>query len=170
MLSLKLEMSQMPDFSEIRKFADNASADIFVGFLSGKMHVETKHKNKDGEYRDYGGKEPTFQNVENAELAKRLSFGTATIPARPFLEDGLLSKKDELKKEIEVQLENLKAGKLANWDKVGSKAVGAITEFVRGGYYKSQIPNAKSTIEYKGSDTPLIDGGDLIGSLEYVVE
>ena len=167
---LKLEMLKMPDLSEIKKFADNAGANVLVGFLAGKMHVETKHKDKDGEYRDYGGKEPVFQNVENAELARRLTFGTATIPARPFIEEGLLSKKDELKKEIEVQLEKIKDGKMANWDKVGTKAVGAVQEFVRGDYYRSHVPNARGTIRHKGSDTPLIDGGDLINSLEYVVE
>ena len=170
MLSLKFAMTKMPDLSEIQKFADNAGAEVFVGFLSGRTHAETKHKDKNGEYKDFGGKAPAFQNIETAELAKILTFGSATIPPRPFIEEGLLSKKDELKMEIGVQLEKIKDGKMANWDKVGTKAVGAVREFVHGDYYKSRVPNAKSTIAHKGSDTPLIDGGDLIGSLEYVVE
>ncbi len=174
MLSLKVNAVKVPDFSELQKFAENANANVLVGFLAGRMHVETKHKDKKGKkgkYRDYDGKDATYQNMETAELAKILTFGSANIPARPFIEEGLLSKKDELKKEINVQLDKIKEGKMANWNKVGTKAVGAIREFVRSDYYKSHVPNSPRTIKYKeGKDTPLIDGGDLIGSLEFVVE
>ena len=170
MLSLKLDILKVPDFSEIQKFAENAGADVMVGFLSGRTHAETKHKDENGEYKDLDGSAPQYKNIETAELAKMLTFGSANSPARPFIEEGLLSKKDELKKEIGIQLDKIKDGKLANWDKVGTKAVGAVQEFVRSDYYKSHVPNSRWTIEYKGSDTPLIDGGDLINSLEFVVE
>ena len=173
MLSLKVNASKVPDFSELRRFAENANADVLVGFLAGRMHVETKHKDKKGKkgkYKDYNGQDATFSNMETAELAKILTFGSAKIPARPFIEDGLLSKKDELKKEINKQLDQIKEGKKANWEKVGTKAVGAIQEFVKSDYYKTRIPNSPRTIKYKeGKDTPLIDGGDLINSLEFVV-
>ena len=173
MLSLKANASKVPDFSELRRFAENANADVLVGFLAGRMHVETKHKDKKGKkgkYKDYNGQDATFSNMETAELAKILTFGSAKIPARPFIEDGLLSKKDELKKEINKQLDQIKEGKKANWEKVGTKAVGAIQEFVKSDYYKTRIPNSSRTIKYKeGKDTPLIDGGDLINSLEFVV-
>lgn len=170
MLSLKLNIQKVPDLHEIQNFIDNANAKVLVGFLSGRMHVETKHKNEDGEYEDIGGGAPQYRNVENAELAKQLSFGTAAIPARPFIEEGLLSKKDELHKEIKTQLDSIAEGKKANWNKLGTKAVGAVQEFVRSDYYKTHVPNSPETIRYKGSDTPLIDGGDLINSLEFVVE
>lgn len=176
MLNLRVEMQKLGDAAEeIKHFVENANADVWVGFLDGKYHVPTLHKEgkgKKAQYKGYDG-EPDPQNaipVENSELAKTLSFGSATIPARPFIEEGLLSKKDELSKEIETQLENVKKGQPANWEKVGTKAVGAVQEFVRGDYYKSTIPNSEKTIKYKGSDTPLIDGGDLINSLEFVVE
>ena len=108
--------------------------------------------------------------METAELAKILTCGRASIPPRPFIEEGRLSKKDELRAEIGTQLDKIKDGKKANWNKVGTKAVGAIQEFVRSDYYKTHVPNGPKTIKYTGSDTPLIDGGDLINSLEYVVE
>ena len=173
MLNLKVSAAKVPDFSDIQKFAENASAEVLVGFLAGRMHVETKHKDKKGKkgkYKDYDGKDATFQNMETAELAKILTFGSANIPPRPFIEEGLLSKKDELRKEINIQLDKIKEGKMANWNKVGTKAVGAIQEFVRSDYYKTHVPNSPRTIKYKeGKDTPLIDGGDLIGSLEFIV-
>lgn len=173
MLSLKVNATKTPDFSELQKFAANASAEVLVGFLAGRMHDETKHKDrkgKKGKYKNIDGKDATYENMETAELAKILTFGSANIPPRPFIEEGLLSKKDELKKEINTQLDKIKDGKPANWNKVGTKAVGAIQEFVRSDYYKTHIPNSPRTIKYKeGKDTPLIDGGDLIGSLEFVV-
>ena len=173
MLNLKVTTAKVPDFSEIQKFAENANANVLVGFLAGRMHVETKHKDrkgKKGQYKNYDGKDATYENLETAELAKILTFGSANIPARPFIEEGLLSKKDELKAEINKQLDQIKNGKTANWNKVGTKAVGAIQEFVRSDYYKTHVPNSPRTIKYKeGKDTPLIDGGDLIGSLEFIV-
>ena len=48
--------------------------------------------------------------------------------------------------------------------------MGAVQKFVRSDYYKTNVPNSSKTIKFKGSDTPLIDGGDLINSLEFVVE
>ena len=48
--------------------------------------------------------------------------------------------------------------------------MGAVQRFVRSGYYKANVPNSRHTVEFKGSDTPLIDGGDLVNSLEFVVE
>lgn len=140
--------------NEIQDFMSMASAEILVGFPSGELHVTDNEEN---------------EVVEMAELAKELSFGTAKIPARPFIEDGLKAHAEKLKQEIEKQVENAKENK-ANWDKVGAMAVGAVQEFVRGDYYKNTIPNSPQTIENKGSDKPLIGTALLINSLEYVVE
>lgn len=107
--------------------------------------------------------------IETADLAKELHYGTAVIPARPFLDQGIASKKDELSREYQKQLQNLHEGKGANWQKVATKAVGAVQEFVRGDYYRQNVPNSPKTVEYKESDKPLIDGGDLIGSLTFVI-
>lgn len=178
-LSLKANMEALIKEAEnIKRMVDNATAEVLVGFRGGQQHVPTLHHKKDDNgknlkgYAGYYGEENPQDEIpmETAELAKILTYGSANIPPRPFLEEGILSQKDEIKKEIDTQLENVKAGKMANWDKVGTKAVGAITEFVRGDYYKSTVPNSPKTIQYKGSDTPLIDGGNLIQSLTYIVQ
>lgn len=167
---LEMDMIERPDGSDLEKFARDASANVLVGFLSGRMHTPNKHKGKSGNYEDGDGSPATFEAVETAELAKRLSFGDGRTPARPFLEDGLNSQAEKIRAEVGKQIQNVRNGGGANWDKIGTMAVGAIQEFVRGDYYKANVPNAEKTIEYKGSDTPLIDSGDLLNSLEYVVE
>ena len=179
MLNVKVEEKKTFDDHEIQKFADDLNAKVLVGFLSGRQHIPTLHKDdtenpnqkRRGNYVGYNGESDPQNNppIETAELAKMLTFGSANIPARPFIEEGLLSEKKELLNEIKKQIENAKQGR-ANWAKLGTKAVAAIQKFVRSDYYKNTVPNSPKTIEYKGSDTPLIDGGDLINSLEFIVE
>ena len=167
---IRVNIVDTVDFSKIQKAAQKAACNILVGFPSGRQHVPTIHKNKNGEYKGYNGESVAdIKPIETAELAKSLSFGTAEYPARPFLEEGIESKKDELVEAMKQEAKKAIEGGGANWNKVGTMAVGAIQEFVRGDYYKSTKPNSKKTIEYKGSDKPLIDGADLINSLAYVV-
>lgn len=128
---------------------------IQVGFVEGQMHV--------------GGRSVS-------EIAETLSFGTDDIPARPFLEEGIASKQEVIQDSIESYYKSLIGNepieqKLAN---IGAQAVGAIQEFVRGDHYQSTIPNAPSTIARKSkknglSDKPLIDTGQMINSVTYVV-
>lgn len=138
------------------------------------MHIDATHTEKlgkdgdprrkdDGTLDTEGGNSVT---KETAELAKELHVGSSRIPARPFLDDGVKYNAEEIKQVLaqEAKKEN------PNWDKVGTFAVGKIQEFVRGDYYRSNVPNSRETIEAKGSDMPLIDGGDLINSLTFLVE
>ena len=167
---LRVNIRNTVDTSKIQKLAQKAACDILVGFPSGRQHVPTFHKNDKGEYRTYDGKNiEEAEPIETAELAKMLSFGTSSIPPRPFLEQGIASKKEEIKKALQEEAKKALDGGKANWNKVGSLAVGAVQEFVRGDYYKTNVPNSKKTQEYKGSDKPLIDGADLINSLVFVV-
>lgn len=167
---LRVNIRNTVDTSKIQALARKAACDILVGFPSGRQHVPTFHKNDKGEYKTYEGKNiEDAEPIETAELAKMLSYGTSNIPARPFLEEGIESKKKELTEAIRQEAKKVLDGGQANWNKVGTMAVGAINEFVRGDYYKSTKPNSKKTQEYKGSDKPLIDGADLINSLVYVV-
>lgn len=168
---LRVNIKNTVDTSKIQALARKAAANILVGFPSGDMHVPTIHKNENGEYRTYDGKNvEDLEPIENAELAKALSFGTSTIPGRPFLEDGIASKKEELKKALQEEAKKVIDGGQANWNKVGTMAVGAVQEFVRGDYYKTNVPNSPKTIKYKGSDKPLIDGANLINDLKFVVQ
>jgi hypothetical protein len=168
---LRINIRNTVDTSKIQALARKAAANILVGFPSGDMHTPTFHKNEQGEYKTYDGKNvEEAEPIENAELAKMLSFGTAEIPARPFLEDGIASKKEEIKNALQEEAKKVLNGGQANWNEVGTLAVGAVQEFVRGDYYKTNIPNGPKTIKYKGSDKPLIDGANLINDLKFVVQ
>ena len=167
---LRVKIVETVDFAKIQKAAQKAACDILVGFPSGRQHVPTLHKNENGEYKGYNGENvEDIEPIETAELAKQLSYGTATIPARPFLEEGIDSKKNEIAEAIKQEAKKAIDGGAANWNKVGTMAVGAVQEFVRGDHYKTTKPNSAKTIKYKGSDKPLIDGADLINSLAFVV-
>lgn len=168
---LRVNIRNTVDTKKIQALARKAAANILVGFPSGMQHVPTFHKNAEGEYRTYEGDSiENAEPVETAELAKQLSYGTSEIPARPFLEEGIRSKQTELVKALENEAKKVMDGGQANWNKVGTMAVGAVQEFVRGDYYKTNVPNSQKTIDYKGSDKPLIDGGNLIQSLQFVVQ
>lgn len=166
----------MPDFentidvNKIKEFADKCTKnDIYVGFLSGGKHLPTRHKGKSGEYESIDGGKPVDEDIETADLARALTYGFKGVPPRPFLYEGLQASKKEILEAYRVQAEKAHAGLKPNWEKVGTKAVGAIQEFVRGDYYRTHVPNSPKTIKWKGSDTPLIDGGDLINSMTFVV-
>ena len=168
---IRVNIRNTVDTSKIQKLARKAAVNILVGFPSGEMHVPTIHKNEDGEYKTYhGGEVGEVEEIENAELAKMLSFGTSEIPARPFLDQGIESRQNELQEALRTEAKKVIDGGQANWNKVGTMAVGAVQEFVRSDYYRTNVPNSKKTIDYKGSDKPLIDGANLIQSLHFVVQ
>lgn len=163
MLSVGLSAQDIPDGEDLRRFSDGAGGGVLVGYLSGKQHTPGTAAQ---------GESPP---VELAELAKRLSFGDSEIPPRPFIEDGLRASAGEIEKAIGEQVETARAGRRPNWGKVGTLAVGAVQELVRGDYYRETAPNSRETIERKSrgdaiSDRPLIDTGDLINSLVFVRE
>lgn len=153
------------DFKKVLATMEKADFGIFVGFPSGLTHIETVHvvDKETGARTSY-----SRDGGDVAELAERLHYGDANIPARPFLEDGLRENRDMLKKLLKKQLEKLTSTGKGNLDAIGTAAVGGIKELVYSGYYKESVPNAPLTIEMKGSDTPLIDGANMIQSLHYI--
>ena len=176
---LKVDIARTFDAKEIQKMADQLAVNILVGFPSGRQHVPTVHKKetegkngrKKKEFAGYDGESPeAIKSIETADLALELHYGSARTPARPFLEDGINSQLGNIKKAFQAEAQKANNGGQPNWSKVGTMAVGAVQEFVRGDYYKENIPNSQTTIDYKGSDRPLIDSGDLLNSLTFVVQ
>lgn len=168
---LRVNILKTVDTKKIQEAVRKAACNILVGFPSGEEHVPTLHKNENGEYKGYHGENvEDIQPVTTEELARTLSYGNSEIPARPFLDDGIESKSKELAEALKEEAKKAVNGGSPNWSKVGSMAVGAIDEFVRSDHYKQTIPNSKKTVDYKGSDTPLIDGANLIQSLHYIVQ
>ena len=169
---LRVNIRNTVDTKKIQALARKAAANILVGFPSGEQHVTQLHrKDAKSDYKTYeGGNVEEMKPIENAELAKALSFGTSSIPPRPFLEEGIKSKQTELVKALETEAKKVMDGGQANWNKVGTMAVGAVRDFVYSDYYRTNVPNSQKTIDYKGSDKPLIDSANLIGDLKFVVQ
>jgi hypothetical protein len=133
------------DVRAIRRMA--RGDEIFIGHPSGVM----------------------LGKVETAQLAEWLHDGTGRIPARPYLLQGLRAHMSEIRKAMKLYLEEKAKNPNIVPIRVAVTAVGAVQEFVRSDYYKGMIPNAPSTIERKGSDTPLIDTGALVNSVTYQI-
>lgn len=105
-----------------------------------------------------------------AQVATWNHYGTSTIPPRPFLQWMLAQHGAELKK-LQARL----AGGLVQ-GKIGlDQALGLLGEAAVGFAKKTiadGIPprNAPATIAKKGSSTPLIDSGQLRGSITWQIK
>lgn len=119
-----------------------------------------------GIHEDAGDHEGT--DLTMAQLGAVLNFGTedGRIPARPWLEPGVMSGTAAYLRKIETGLAVGKPFDLILAD------VGVIAED-RVKLYMTELrtpANAPSTIERKGSDNPLIDTGALRQSVTSVVQ
>jgi len=111
----------------------------------------------------------TGESMPMSEVAKLQHFGGEGIPARPFLEDAVREQWGEISKAIKssmiLRFKGLSASAQYEF------AANDVTYFVRrflldGTYYRAVVPNSPTTIENKGGDTPLLDTGQLINSIE----
>ncbi len=99
-------------------------------------------------------------------------FGRAdgSIPERSFLRVPLRANQETYRKIIARGLQDVVEGNASLnqvFNQVGARAAGDSQEAISAGI---PPPNAQSTIERKGSSTPLIDTGRLRQSITHVVE
>ena len=104
-----------------------------------------------------------------AEVAAWNDLGTASIPAKPFLERSFQDHRDRLEAVCDAALQALNQGGTAeaSLDRVGQGCVEVIRREIDGGGFGS---NAWSTIRAKGFDRPLIETGYLRSSVDYRIE
>ena len=92
------------------------------------------------------------------------------IPRRSFIRAPIENNIKEITKLIEnnhkLVSENAMSAKVA-LDRIGIKAQNTIKESFRNNDWK---PLKRATVKRKGSSRPLIDTGQLIGSISYIVE
>ena len=168
---IKASIKNTIDTRQIQRFMNEANVQILVGYPSGMEHVQAVHrKNRKEKFHDLAGNEPDqLTPIDTADLAKMLHYGTENIPARPFLEEALKQNTGKLRKAIKDEVEKIKDGKKANWNKIGTMARGAVIDLISSDYFKQRVPNSKKTIEHKGSDRPLIDSGAMKESTVFLV-
>lgn len=107
--------------------------------------------------------------VTLGEVAHWLHFGTSTIPARPFIDIAFRRDRAAIRMIISRAARAVASGRMTE-----RQALSTIGEYLAG-VIKEEIanrmppPNAPSTIARKKSDVPLIDEGQLIGSISYEI-
>lgn len=131
---------------------------VLVGFP-----IDAKHTPEEGS----AGAETSM-----AVIAAKHEFGfpAEKIPERPFLRVGAANGIPEYVAITAAYLprvldEQIGIEKLL--EALGTSAVGHIQQQIRNGTYK---PNSPYTIRLKGSDKPLVDTGQMVQSVTWVIE
>lgn len=178
------EFQGMIDTSKLdRMMGDD---EVLIGFPSGFIHAESGEEISEiAKKLTYGTGPQTWTTTRRRNLGTtkngniRWSKKATTethfvdgIPARPFLEEGIGEGAPNIQKRIEKYYAKKMEGQKADTElkAIGAVAVAEIQDFVKGNYYKSTCPNSQTTIFAKGSDTPLIDTGQMINSLTFIVK
>lgn len=93
-----------------------------------------------------------------------------TIPERAFLRNGYDENKDEVIAKAEAVLGDVIGGTMSEnqlFEIIGLLMKSKIQDYARD---LDSPPNHPYTVEKKGSSNPLVDTGDMIGSISYKVE
>jgi hypothetical protein len=108
---------------------------------------------------------------EVLEYAMYNEMGTRSIPPRPFMQQTFDQNQEEMNKFIDFLADQVLAGK-ADAERVlrlmGETYQMKIQETIRNAKDWA-IPNNPETIKQKGSSSPLIDTGRMVGSVRYEV-
>lgn len=112
------------------------------------------------------------EKINNAELAYIHTNGSPirNIPARPFIEPGIESKKEQIGEKFGQAIKNGLTGK----DPIPElEKAGMIGQNAARGWFTNPAnnwpPNSPKTIAKKGSNKPLIDTAEMRKSITYVV-
>lgn len=109
--------------------------------------------------------------TELVRIAAANEYGTETIPPRPFLRTALKRNRRRwsnlLDKAILPTAEGRPKEAIRVLRLLGVVMVADVQTTLRGGPW---IPNAPRTIKAKGSSLPLVDSGQLVGSIRALVE
>lgn len=92
------------------------------------------------------------------------------IPERAFLRNGYDDHISDIRDHVDAMLPNVLLGRMkvtTLCKELGLELSGAIKDNARD---LSDPPNSWATVETKGSSNPLVDTGDMIGSITYEVE
>jgi hypothetical protein len=105
------------------------------------------------------------------EYAMYNEFGTSRIPARPFMQTTFDNNKDEMDKFVDFLGQQIIDGK-NTVDRVlrllGETYQMKVQKTIREAVSWA-VPNDPKTIEMKGSSSPLIDEGRMIGAVRYEI-
>jgi hypothetical protein len=111
------------------------------------------------------------EGVSVVDYATYNEFGTSRIPARPFMQTTADTSKEEITKFTEYLVGRMIDGKVTDTtvlQNLGAKYQSLVQNTIRDAKNWA-VPNAESTVAMKGSTSPLIDTGRLVGAVRYEV-
>lgn len=106
----------------------------------------------------------------NVEIAGFQEFGTKTIPSRSYIRatvDAEKGKIRQLQKKLAEQIIKRRTTEVQGLNLIGSFVTGAMQKRIQGGLSPALKP---ATIKRKGSSKPVLDTGQIVQSLTWVVE
>lgn len=124
---------------------------------------------KVGILADTGAQAHGDDAVTILQVALANEFGTDNIPARPFIRGYVDANEQRVKAMISKVEQEIAKGSMTReqgLNLLGQRLVAEIQDRMSKGI---PPPNAPSTIERKGSSTPLIDTGQLRSSIKYTI-
>lgn len=172
---------------QIKKLLEKAKSNVYVGYLEGPKHQDSKLTNAEIAFLNTKGVRPLKASREIKEIQGDGDYTMALkayirskgdpkfrIPPRPFIEPGIELGRAQIIKYLFDAVDNFLDGNEneanRSQEKVGMAAVNAIRKFVRDYPANGLAPNAPSTIAEKGEDHPLVGKtGELMRSLTYVI-
>ncbi len=121
-----------------------------------------------GVHGDVGG--DIFDRAIWNEFGTQDKDGNKLIPERSFIRAGYDSEKKNIEKDVKKLINKVIAREITAdvaMNLIGSTTVGRIQEFA---VDLREPPNAQATIDAKGSSNPLVDTGQMIGSIDYKIK
>jgi hypothetical protein len=140
------------------------------GMAAKRARVDVGILDGDRPHSGGGGEDSVDHAVSILQVAIWNEFGTATIPERSFIRAWFDENEGKLRQELAVLMRSVLEGKRTReqiLELVGQRAVAQIQARIAAGIAPE---NAPSTVEKKGSSTPLINTGALRSAVSYRVE
>lgn len=142
----------------IQKLISSQKKQILIGVQEGSTtHLQVKRARK----------QAAGESI--AQYAAENEFGTSKIPQRSFMRSTFDEKINEIEKIVFQQFGLAIDDKITiqqAYDRIGLAVTGMIQEKI---VSLRSPPNARRTIELKGSSNPLIDFGQMLASIRHVV-
>lgn len=105
-----------------------------------------------------------------ADVARWNHWGTSTIPSRPFLLMALSGDRPDVQRAVKAVAKGVMQGRLTTDQALNLLGIWGVKEVQRVIQLGVEPPNAPSTVQRKGSSTPLIDKGQLRQAISYLIE
>jgi len=123
---------------------------------------------RDASHVDIGIHEGDSDDVKNK--ATQNEFGSGNVPERSFIRSTIDENAERYSKAAEILVGMMIDGEISKFEaleRMGQQIEKDIKEKI---VNLKTPPNAPRTIELKGEDNPLIDTGEMLGSIRYIIK